>query len=80
MPPNLPPDVQAYLIQATFEIMANQKVKPSNPEVWLAENYASIIDRARELNAQIYNKFVDNQQAVTKIVSVNIYQSIRNQK
>lgn len=80
-PFQLPPDVAAYLIQATVEEALNQRFVPKDEDelrYWMLTNGRQIGQRAKNLMAALLDKFVAHQDAVIEATAFSLYVIIRS--
>lgn len=79
---NLPDDAsaKAYLLQAARELMTEQVFAPTNETdimTWLEANVAATADRAKELQFEMYLKYLKYQGDITAMISEQVYTEIR---
>lgn len=78
LPSDLPVDVQGYLIEAALELFAESKVQTREEQDikdWMAQEgqFEKIIERARELQIETWNKFSYYRKPLTRILSNRVW-------
>lgn len=83
MTATIPDDIKARLIQAATEVMSEQEFTPLTArdlEIWMTRNAEAIGQRARELQMQMFEKYLKNQGAVDSAICQATYRQIRRER
>jgi hypothetical protein len=70
----------AYLMQAATELATEQDFQPGDENElrqWMNQNSASIVERARDLQESLFDKFQDNRAAIVEISAAQIWGKVR---
>jgi hypothetical protein len=84
LPPGLPPDAAAYLLEAAEVIAYEQRFKPSSPEAmqeWLSANQPEIVKRATELQYELLSKMATPEgKKVKELMSITVWTEVHQRK
>jgi hypothetical protein len=78
--PNVSQSAIAYLMQAATELATEQDFQPTDEnemQQWMTLNSAAIVDRARELQESLFDKFHEHRQTIAKIAAAQIWGEVR---
>ncbi len=73
--PNVSQSAIAYLMQAATELATEQDFKPADEnemQQWMDRNSAAIVNRARELQESLFDKFHEHRPTIAKIAAAQI--------
>lgn len=73
----------AYMDLAVQQLMVEQDFKPQSEEEasqWLEQNINNIVQRASDLQQDLYQKFLQNQQPISSILGLRIWLSVQRQR
>jgi hypothetical protein len=78
--PNVSKSAIAYLLQAATELATEQEFQPADENEmrqWMDCNSAAIVDRARELQKTLFDKFYEHRPTISKISAARIWGEVR---
>jgi hypothetical protein len=78
--PNVSQSAIAYLIQAATELAIEQDFKPTDEnemQQWMNLKSEAIVDRARELQESLFDKFYEYRATIAKIAAAQIWGDVR---
>jgi hypothetical protein len=70
----------AYLLQAATELATEQEFQPADEDEmqqWMTLNSAAIVERARELQESLFDKFHEHRPTIAKIAAAQIWREVR---
>ena len=84
LPPGLPPDAAAYLLEPAEAIAYEQRFKPSSPEAmqeWLSANQPEIVKRATEIQYDLLSKLATpDGKKIKELMSITVWTEIHHRE